>query len=255
MNKLPFAHRNHLVLPQLGLAAMLLGSVACSGVDQPTQQDYDQVAQAIGPLVAQDVGAGGALSTITASARGKSAGAVLPETRTAAAGDLSWTIDVKCSDAAGAAQDVCNELTDSAIATASFDGEIALPNYQASVSASGTWTLAGLQSTEVTATGDADLTASSTFTPRWNNETRTFDLDLAKSYDLTFPVGDVAAVHGSLHSSVDVQRTRSGGRFEVDRHFAIDVAVELPGDGTAIVTLDGTARYLVNLQTGDVTSL
>jgi len=123
------------------------------------------------------------------------------------------------------------------------------------VSASGTWTLAGLQSSEVTATGDADPVASSTFTPRWNNETRTFDLDLAKSYALTFPVGDVAAVRGALHSSVDVQRTRSGGNVDVDRRFAIDVVSDLPGDGTAIVTLDGAARYRVDLLTGDVTSL
>lgn len=246
-------------LTTLGLALLATGALACSeDIDEPTQEDYDEVAQAIGPLVAQDVGAQGTIATLNASARGTSVAefqSLAPSSRSNVGGNLEWSLDVACTDAAGIALDVCDDRTDGAVADASFDGALDLPNYQASLSASGRWTLAGLQSDEVTATGDASLVASSVFTPWWRDEVRTLDLDVDKSYELTFPVADPGAVRGTLSKSVDIRSTRTNENVDIDKRFVIDVLVELPGDRTALVTLDGTARYEVDLETGAVTRL
>jgi hypothetical protein len=250
--------RNRDIITAAATLAALAAVPACaSDADVPTQADYDEVAEALAPLVAQDLGAGGTLATVATAARGQSVAALRAAAgATAASGaSLEWSIEVECRDATGTVQASCNAETDTALVTAGFDGSLELGTYRASLTANGRWSLAGLQSGPVTATGEQVLGAASSFTSTWRNETRTFDLEVSKSYELSFPTLDPRDVRGELSGSVFAHRTRVNPNVDIDKRFDIDVAIELAGDRTAVLVLDGVARYRLDLDTGAITPL
>lgn len=231
----------------------LMGTACGDDVDQPTDQDYEDIAQSVAPLLQAEVtGEGGAMVSaqlatgnapfwLSVEANGSAEGR---------AGSLQWSLNATCSDASNAPLDVCDETTDTATVASSFAGALMLPHYNASVSASQDWSVSGLQGGVLVAEGQTRVDASTTFTGIFRPVTRSFDLDLDADYSLAIPWDAPEQVTGSMSATVDAHRNVMGSNNDSDAHFIVDARATLDGSGAAIITLDGNVSFELNLASG-----
>jgi hypothetical protein len=229
----------------------------CSPEKKYTDEDYDDVATAVGALVgtdstgetssmedAEEISTGHADSDLAQmgedSWQGNRAG-------------LTYSYDVTCQDAQGLRLASCDDTTDSANLVLAWNGSLDLPRYDASVDRTGDWTLSGLQSDTAVFNGTGSFDVETEFTAWFRPVTRSFELDYDASYDnVTFDRIGRQFTSGTIHYDVNALRTvtHEGERSET----AIDVAVDIEfiGNGQARINVDGVRDYDLDLSSGQV---
>jgi hypothetical protein len=240
----------------LAALVMALIAVGCDdGHDQPTNEDYDDLAAAFAPLVANDLSSRGSMSVAAAMARG-AAPAWLSFDASGRArgglGELSWSVDIQCEDAGGLALAVCDATTDTARAEAAVAGSLNIPFVSASLDASGSWLLEGIQSQRVRAKGAADIDASTQLTSPFRPAQRALQLTASCDYDVVFSLDEPELARGGGSARVEAHHTWTAPEGNSDANFLVDVEVSLDGSGGASLVIDGDAHYELNLQNGTV---
>lgn len=245
--------RSTSTLLTLGLA---LGATACG--DQPTNEDYDDLAVSVASVLADDSGseleavgdavdaAQGALpSGMTRSGAG---------TLTGQRGQLQYTYEITCQDAAGATQAACgDQTTDAARLVLSWTGTIDTARRHADLSRDGDWTFTGLTGEVATLDGDGHFDIASEFQAL----TRPLSRSFAFTYDATYSgvrirLADRMPVGGAASYAIHAERTTSRRLRDVEAVFDVTADVSFGEDGHATVVLDGARTYDVDLATGVV---
>jgi hypothetical protein len=243
-------HRTALILT--------LSAAACAS-SQPTEDEYNDVAQAIGSTTATGGSSGGEVASLADSA--KLALGQMPAGMTLSGSGhftgqhvgLDYDYQISCSNAAGQALAACNSTTDRAQVTVAWSGSLDVPNLSASVERTGSWTLSAIQSGTPVFAGEGafqlDIAVTSVFRP----VTSTYHLDYHATYTSVALDSAHRPVGGSIHYAVAGEHTVTGTRGSAGGSFDVDAVVTFAADGTASLTLDGSRHYQVNLATGAVT--
>lgn len=245
----------------LGLAGALVLGTACM-TDDPTEQDYDDVARSVSVAISDGQGGGdvGSMSDSIALA-GNSA----PEGVTAM-GDgsfqgeragLTYSYSITCQDSPSGPATLCDaSTTDVARVVVAWAGSLDLPQYDASASRNGDWTLSDIQSGTAAFNGDGTFSFDSEFVSLDGNRTRTYQLDYAARYnDVLIDVATEAPVGGNAVFNVSADRTASNQFRDVEVSFDIEVDVTFNGNGTATLVLDGSRSYDLELASGVIVRL
>lgn len=234
-------------------AAWLAG---CSGKDQATEADYDDVAQALTAVVTTDNGGGevGAMSdsvdialgagdlSITASAAGKFKSSHL---------GLEYDYAISCKDSAGAQLDKCNRDTDSAEVKVDWSGDLGLPHLTASVDRSGSWQLAKVQSGNAVLNGDSDFNLDAKLESLFRDATRSYHVGYnAKYSDVALDLAARKIKGGTVQYEIAAERKATGTRRDSEAEFEMKGELTFAADGTATLTLDKNFRYTIDTATG-----
>lgn len=233
----------------------LVPLVACKKSDA-TDEDYDDVATAIGALVAPGTGDGGEVGSMEDAeglAMGDSGG--LTSMGSGAfegnVAGLTYAYAVTCKDTSGSVLDPCDFTTESANLTVEWSGEINLSNYQASVERTGDWTLSGLQSDTAEFNGTGSFDVDSAFQAVFRNVERTFKLDYDAEYrGVMWRRSDKLLLAGEIDYTVHAERTRTSDRSQAEAKLDVAVNVKFDGSGIAKITLDGERNYNLDVQSG-----
>lgn len=239
-------------------ATMTLSSVFTLGCRKDTVDDetYDDVAVAVGSLVANDSGGEvGSMNESVALSGGQEISAfVAAAKRQVVRAGLSYEYDLTCFDAAGTEQAACDAATtDSADVSVTWSGSLDLPRYDSSINRTGQWSLSGLLGDITSLNGTGTFAIDSSFEAMYRPVTRTLSLDYQAEYDeVQIDRANERIVGGTIHYSIEGQRDVQRGERTREGSFSIDAVVTFDGTGVATVTLDGSRTYTVNLGTGAV---
>jgi hypothetical protein len=211
-----------------------------------SNSDYDDLARIVAGSLATPSGGGdvGALADSSALARG-----ILPPGGTrddigfvhATHFGLTYRYLVTCNDARGARLAQCGDATDSADVLASWGGMLQMPSFTGRIARDGAWTIVAVNSTMAMATGRTWLYES------------TVKMDSS--------VIHTASDRRDLMMFVDMAtRNLMGGRMQIsvelggadDDARPISVAASFAPDRRAVITLDGTHEYTVDLDSGEI---
>lgn len=227
-----------------------------------TSEDYDDVAVAVGSLVAGSASAGGETGAMADSM--DSAEGTL-EADTTAEGSLGGTAEVvvrgglrfeyqaSCFDLEGVALAACDGSADSAEIAVDWSGSLDGPRYQATVSRTGTWSLVGLQGETAELNGAGSFELQSHFEALYRPVSR----DLALAYDAEYDAVLIdtetrQTVGGTIRYSLEGQRTVVRDQVERRADIAVEAAVTFQADGTAALVLDGARSYVIELASGEI---
>ena len=229
-----------------------VGSVGtgCSGSSStPTSNEYDDVAQSTAALVITASGGGeiGSMYDSASLAVGVTPGDVnvnASGTFGAVTAGVTYTFTVSCTDASGAAMSHCGPATNDALASVSWSGDLTLPNFNATVSRQGNWSLSGVQTGTATFGGSGSFTFASQFESIFRNEQTSTNLDYSASYNaVTYDTAAHHATGGSIDYTINASHAASGTSAQSNASFSIDAVVAFNADGSATITLDGTHAY------------
>ena len=237
----------------LGLA--LLATACGDDVDEPTDEDYQDIASSVAPLIRAELGNDGSAQLSAQLAVGHAPGWLSVDAEGSLQGraaSLTWDLSGSCSDVNGVATDTCDASTDAANVSSNFSGELAFPNYSAMVTADADWSIEGLQQDTIRSTGRTSIDASTQFTGILFPHSRSFSLDVDASYDLTAPRANPEQLAGTLQASIDARRTVTGTNNDRDAHFIVDAQVTLDGAGNALIELDGHAQFELVMDSGNL---
>lgn len=246
-------------------ALLSVGVVAgCSSSNsKPTQEEYDDTAQAIGSTTATSNGGssgGGDVASMSDSVQ--LALGVTPAGLTlsgSGAGQfngsklgLNYAYSLTCTTAGATAP--CGVTTDTATAQVDWSGNLTTDAVTASVTRDGKWTLSGLQTSTVSFSGDStftfDATLKSIFRP---GVTTTYNFDTSAHYDaVKVDKGSHTVVSGTASFDVSAKHMVTGSSNNVDASFSVTADLTFNSDGTASLVLDGTQHYTIHLDTGIV---
>jgi len=241
--------------------AAAVGGVACSSNSStPTSNDYDDVAQSTAALVAPSGGGGemGSMAEASSIAIG-----VTPVGVTANASGsfngvnagVTYDFTLSCTSASGAALPACGPTTNDAQASVTWSGNLTLPDYTASVSRNGSWTLSGLQSGTATFNGTGSLTFAATFESSFRNEQANANLSYAASYNaVTYDETAHFATGGSIQYTVNGSESASNTGGSSSGSFTMNAMLTFAASGTATLTLDGSHTYTIT-SAGTVTKI
>ncbi|ACY16169.1 hypothetical protein [Haliangium ochraceum] len=236
--------------------SLLLG--ACGGDDELSNEDYDDIAVGVGSLVAVPGGEGGetgslndvleaSISAGTSAAEGASSVEIVVHA------GVSYEYRLDCYDAAGALQDACGADTDSAEASVDWSGELDTPSYDASIMRVGDWSLSGLQSDTAVFSGTGSFDIETSFSAMYRDVERTLSLSYDASYDdITIDIASRRVTGGAIHYNIDGARYDERGARTKEIEFAVTADLSFTGDGEALLVLDGSRSYVVDLDTGAV---
>lgn len=237
------------------LPALTLGLVACDD-EQPTDADYDEVAAGLAQLVSDGEGGGdvGAMEEAVALALGDVPIGLTLSGEGAYEGvhaGLRYAYDVTCQNAAGRTMLVCDERTDAASVVISWDGDLTLPNFRGAVSRGGHWQIVGLQGAEARLDGEGSFDVSAWWRSRAGEGTYALVYDA--TYDaIAIDMESRAVVGGDARWVVEVERTRDGRRSDAEASFTITAELSFDEGGAALLTLDGSRHYRLELASGTV---
>jgi hypothetical protein len=231
-----------------------LSSAGCSGASTstPTSNDYDDVAQSTAALVVTANGGGeiGSISDSASLALGVTPSDVSLNASGSFGADhagVTYTFDVTCTDASGAALAHCGPTTNAATASVDWSGNLTLPNLQADVTRHGNWTITGVQTGTSTFNGTGDFTFASTFTSAFRNATASTNLTYNATYSsIVYVAASHQVTSGSIHYTVDASRAASSTNGQSNTNLAIDAVVTFGAGGGATITLDGSHSYQVS---------
>jgi hypothetical protein len=240
----------------IGLVALVATTTLGCKKDEATDEDYDDVATAVGALIAPSSGEGGEVGSMEdaeALAMGEDAGLT-----SMGGGDyegtvagLKYSYSVTCQDTSGATLDPCDATTDSANLVVAWSGELNLNNFQASVDRTGDWTLSGLQSDTAEFNGTGTFDVDTAFQALFRDVERTFTLDYDAEYQgVTWRRSDKLLLDGEIDYTVHAVRTRTDNRTEREVELDVLVNVQFDGSGVATITLDGERNYSLDVATG-----
>ena len=233
------------------IAAASLIACADSG-PEPTDADYDQVAQSLGaasPGESNAVSITGQLATgtvplgLTLIGNGHFQGSLF---------GVDFSLTIECRDAGGAVT-ACGDNAASASIDTAWSGELTLPRLHVAAMRSGSFTLTGLLTDRTTVNGAASFTLQSEFESASEQNLRTLDVSADADYDaVVVEDGSRRFVGGSIHYDVTATRTHTTPGMDDRDELSIDAVVTFAADGTAILTLDGDHAYRLDLATGAV---
>lgn len=237
----------------LSTSALLLG--ACG--QQPTAEDYDDVAVSVGALVADNSGGeaeaaedavGVATGDMPAGLTNSGSGTV-----TGKRGALEYSFEVTCVDAAGQTMSECSDLADEAHLVLHWEGDVSTARWNATLVRDGDWTLTDIQSGTATFDGTGQFDVESEFMALYRPVSRSFQLDYDATYDgVQIRTSDRAIVGGEATYQIHAQRTVSRRGRTKDRAFDIAADVTFEGENQATVVLDGVRTYRVDMTSGSV---
>lgn len=246
------------VRPFLATSVLALAVTGCGEKsDEPTQQDYNDVASSVGALVA---GGGGELTSVKDSvgtATGEipfgftsNGGGQIEGER----GGLRFLYEVECTDADGVTMDACDSTTDSASLLVEWSGNYVGDFWQFEIARTGEWSVTGLQGDVAVFSGDGTFDVSSASQSLDGQDSRSFQLSFAGSYDISWDLAAQRVIEGSIAYDVHAERHADGAEGEVDAVFDIEAEITFDGTGTATLVLDGHHSYNLDLATGAVSS-
>lgn len=242
------------------ITLITLGSAlaACSSTsNQATPEQYDDTAQAIATTTATSGGGGDvasmadsvslALGTIplgfSLQGDGHFQGTRL---------GVDYSYAITCKSLAGVVG-VCGPTTDQATVAVAWSGNLQSTSLDASVSRTGSWAVAGLQTDTATFSGDSnfsfDATLRSVFRP---GVTATYSFDASASYDaVRIATQQRQVVDGSATFDLTAHSTVTGtGSGDVNASFDVHAEITFHADHTAALVLDGSRHYSIDLATG-----
>jgi len=245
------------VFASFAIGAALTATACSSNSRQATRAEYDDVAQHVGSTTSKS-NSGGELASMNDAI--KLSTGVMP---------LGLSVDVKghingsrlgvtldytlaCSDAAGAKQTECNDKTDRADVSVSWNGQLVLPSLTASVDRKGAWSISGLQSKQIHLNGDGTFTFDSDVKSILHPGEATYHLAYAGEYKDVVLDTEQGPVSGTIHYAISADHTATSGSSKADGSFDIDAVLTFTGAGKATLVLDGTEHYDVDLATGIV---
>lgn len=245
------------VRPVLAASVLALAVTGCGQKsDEPTQQDYNDVASSVGAMVA---GGGGELASIEDSV-GTATGEIPFGFSSNGSGQiegerggLSFLYEVACTDADGVTMAACDSTTDSASLLVEWGGSYAGDFWQFEISRTGEWSVTGLQSDVAVFSGEGTFDVSSASQSLDGQRSRSFELSYAGSYDISWDIAEQRVIEGAITYDVHAERHADGPAAEADAVFDIDAEITFDGTGTARLVLDGSQSYDLNLTTGAVT--
>jgi hypothetical protein len=239
-----------------GLIALLLASAGCAGdpaldTSPTSQEEYDDVAQAVGTSVARNTGGDAAsLTDATTIAVG-----VLPlgftvDAEGSIGGDrfgFTYAYDVACWDQRDVPLDHCSHATDRAEVDAAWSGEIDLPRLQADAERTARWVFEDLQLDIAHVEGDSTLALDLAVQPA-DGPDRTYHFDYAAEYDdVMIFIDERRVVGGVIRYAINAAKTIGGDQVS---SFAVDGELVFQPTGRALLVLDGEHQYDVDLSTG-----
>lgn len=239
----------------------VLATAACSGSDDSsashaTNDDYDDVAQSLGALVATNGGGGdvGSLSDSADLAVGVAPFGIQVNASGKFGGDrlgVTYDYSLTCKDGQGQTLAQCGPTTDQATVDVNWSGNLGLPNFSAALERHGQWQLSGIQSNTVTFDGNGTFSFDARFQSLRNVE-REYHLSYTAEYGAVLLQRLPRMVKGgSVHYDVTAERKASSKRGESRATFKMDAKLTFDENGNATLTLDGSHHYSVNA-TGQV---
>lgn len=257
--------RNTLIASGIALilASCATGSPSTQGSDLLTAEDYDNTAQVIASSTVMNNGSGGVgagdiltMADALNLAVGKSPGGFSYREGKFHCNRMGVDValTIVCKDAAGKTQKKCDSKTDKATIQVEWEGKLKAPNFLATVSRAGQWTISGIQSGTASLDGDSHFAVDTTFSSIFHaGVTAAMTYDAMAAYNnIVFTTVDSQIASGTATFAVDIHNTLTGtaGSDPVDKAFSIAATLTFNGGGTALLVLDGVNTYLINLTTG-----
>jgi hypothetical protein len=231
-----------------------LGSTGCSSNNsKPTSSDYDNVAQTTAAIVSTSGGSGGgeigSMADVATISVGVSPGDVTVNAQGSYSGvvaGVTYDFTVTCTDSAGAALAHCGPTTNDATATVSWSGDLSIPDYTATVTRSGNWSVTGLQSGVATFSGTGTFDYSSQFTSTFSNEKASASYTYDASYkSVTYNATSHVVTGGTITYAITGSAAASSTNGSANGNFTMNAVVTFDGTGGATISLDGTHNYTV----------
>jgi hypothetical protein len=238
----------------------LLWAFACGGSSSSnavTQDEYDDVAQAVGSTAAPGGGGGevGSMSDSAALAAGNMPAGFAVNVSGHVTGThlgLSFDYQLTCSNLTGQLLTVCDPTTDRAEVSLAWSGMLDSTNVQASIERTGDWTLTGLQSGTPTFNGQGTFTFDIAVQSIFRTASATYHLDYAADYNAIGINAQHQPVSGTITYSIAAEHMVTSGGSTSTRTFDLDAVVTFHSNGTATIVLDATHSYNLNVSTGAV---
>ncbi len=241
----------------IGASILATALIGCAQDDnEPTQEDYDDVATSVGGLV------GGGSGEVTSFNDGLSTALGTPPAGFSLSangqiegerGGLSFSYEVSCSDASGDLMTLCDDTTDSASLIVDWSGNYDGNLWQFTISRTGDWSITGLQSDAAVFNGQGTFDVTSASQSIDGRVSRTFALSYAASYqDITIDTASENLLGGTIIYNVHAERQVDGRNNEREGEFDITAEVSFDDSGVASLVLDGSHSYRINLATGTV---
>lgn len=249
-------HLAHAVRPFVATSVLALAAAGCQPQnDQPTQQDYNDVAASLGTLVA---GGGGEITSIQDSV-GTAQGDIPAGFSASGSGQfegtrggLRYSYEVTCTGADGVTMAACDETTDSASLIVDWSGNYDGDFWQFEISRTGEWRVTGLQTDVAVFTGEGTFDVSSTSQSFDGQRERSFALSFVGSYDIQWDMVAERVIEGTISYDVHAERHVDGAAADRDAVFDISADITFDGSGTARLVLDGNHSYDIDIATGVV---
>ena len=244
-------------LRAIGVLSIGFALGACGGdSDKPTEADYDDVAQALGGVVATGSGGGEVGSFVDATAI--AAGVPTLGITVNAAGQfvgnrlgLSYDYGVACLDSVGAALDRCGATTDAAQVDVAWSGDLTTPILTAAVTREGSFELTAMQSGTAVLNGTSALDIDARFDSLFRQASRVYHVSYDATYeDVQVRLLPAGVIGGRVDYALDVERMAQSARGESSASFEIDAVLVFGTDGSATLTLDGELSYAIDPLTG-----
>ena len=239
------------------VAQVALVALSACGGQEPTSEEYDDIAASVGAVVAEGPGSEteALRDTVEVAEGGVPTGMTREEQGTLVGrrGTLDYSFEVTCLDGEGVTQEICDETTDQATLAVEWTGEVDTARYDATVNRTGNWQLTGLLSTEAKLDGAGTFDVQSEFVALFRSEMRTYMFDYDAEYDgVMIRMSDRRPVAGTIRYTIHAARTASRRFRDIERELDVSAVVTFQGDEPARVELDGQRSYLVNLSNGAV---
>ncbi|MEL6347156.1 MAG: hypothetical protein AAFV53_28840 [Myxococcota bacterium] len=229
--------------------------VACGpDYDTPTREDYDEMADAIAVTTSARSSGGNEVAAMTASIELSTGvyGAAVDASYDGTVADFSYAYAARCFDTAGL-DARCDGAADGAQVDIDWDGALDLPRYQLTLERQGSWQLDGLQSGRPEFNGTGSFRVDSRFTALIADYDATYVFDYQAEYDgIGYAPEQGVPIDGQIRYELDAERRIESGDDVDDARFLVDVTIDFLGNGQADLILDGDARYVVDLRTGDL---
>jgi hypothetical protein len=232
----------------------LTAATGCKG--DASDEDYDDIATALGALVANDSGgeigsmhdgealASGETGDLSSMGSGSFEGARL---------GLSYHYEITCKDEGDNVLDPCDTTTETAQLVVEWHGELDLPRYDASITRTGDFALSGLQSDTAEFNGHGTFDVETEFTALFRDVQRSFLLDYDGDYaGVKWDRATKRPLAGTITYDVHAQRITSRGNRETEVELDVLAVIEFSENGTASLTLDSERRYSLDLDSGQV---
>ena len=221
-------------------------SLACGTADEPSDQDYDDVASAVAPLILGDSSDASSIEDSVEVSRGRTPMGFRADGLgriSGARGRLRYNYLFACRNGSGALQDLCDGTTDTATISVSWSGSVETPRYSAEINRTGTYALSGLTGDRVELNGEGTFDVRSEFTSLNGNRSRTYMLDYDALYSsITFDRTLRKIVAGTASFVIIAERTASNQFRDVEASFSVEAVVTFTNEGATLV-LDGDRSY------------